>query len=204
MMEQGTHEWHEARLGRVTASRIADVMMKPTTAGYQNYRAQLVCERLTGNPTETFKSAAMEHGTETEPQARAVYTMTTGNSVDEVGFIQHPTLGMSGASPDGLIRDDGGLEIKCPQPAEHIRMLTGGEIQRKYMLQMQWGMACTGREWWDFVSYSPALPDDMQIQITRVEADDALIAEITAAVTSFLAEVDRMVADLSSRYGQAA
>jgi len=204
MIKQGTQEWHEARLGRVTASRIADVMMKPTTAGYQNYRAQLVCERLTGNPTETFKSAAMEHGTETEPQARAVYTMTTGNPVDEVGFIQHPTLDMSGASPDGLILDIGGLEIKCPQPAEHIRMLTGGEIQRKYMLQMQWGMACTGRGWWDFVSYSPALPDDMQIHITRVDADPAQIEEITAAVTSFLTEVDRMVADLSSRYGEAA
>ena len=203
-MEQGSQEWHAARLGRVTASRIADVMMKPTTAGYQNYRAQLVCERLTGQATEGFTSAAMQHGTDTEPQARAVYTMTTGNMVEEVGFIQHPTLTMSGASPDGLIGDLGGVEIKCPQPAEHIRMLTGGAIQRKYLLQMQWGMACTGREWWDFVSFSPALPDDMQIHRETVAADPELIEEITAAVTSFLAEVDAMCADLSARYGEAA
>lgn len=202
-MEQGSQAWHQARLGRVTASRISDVMMKNTTAGYQNYRAQLVCERLTGQPTEGFTSAAMQHGTDTEPQARAVYTMTTGNMVEEVGFIQHPTLAMSGASPDGLIGDLGGVEIKCPQPAEHIRMLTGGAIQRKYLLQMQWGMACTGREWWDFVSFSPALPDDMQMHRETVRVDPDLCAEIEAAVKSFLAEVDAMCADLSARYGEA-
>lgn len=203
-MEQGTAEWHKARLGRVTASRIADVMMKPTTAGYQNYRAQLICERLTGQPTESFTSAAMQHGTETEPQARAVYTMTTGNLVDEVGFVEHPTLAMSGASPDGLIGGDGGLEIKCPQPAEHIRMLTGGAIQRKYLLQMQWGMACTGREWWDFVSFSPAFPDEMQMHCQRVNADAELIEEITKAVTGFLSDVDAACADLTERYGEVA
>jgi len=193
---QGTPEWHQARLGRVTASKIADVMMKPSTAGYQNYLAQLVCERLTGQPTETFVSAAMQHGTDTEAQARAFYEMETGNDVVEVGFVPHPKLAMSGASPDGLIGADGGVEIKCPQPAEHIRMLTGGPIQRKYLLQMQWGMACTGREWWDFVSFSPALPDRLQMHRQCVPMDAELVEEITEAVTLFLASVDAKVVQL--------
>lgn len=203
-MEQGTSEWFAARLGRVTASRIADVMMKPTTAGYQNYRSQLVCERLTGQPTETFTSEAMQHGTDTEPQARAVYTMTTGNSVDEVGFIPHPTIQMAGASPDGVVLDIGLVEIKCPQPTEHIRMLTGGDIKRQYLLQMQWQMACMEVGWCDFVSFSPALPDEMQMHITRVDADPKQIAEITEAVTGFLAEVDELCAKLTTQYGKAA
>ncbi|WP_420010619.1 lambda exonuclease family protein [Tateyamaria sp.] len=201
---QGTQEWFEARLGRVTASRIADVMMKPTTAGYSNYRAQLVCERLTGQPTETFTSAAMRHGTDTEPQARAFYEMETGLDVTEVGFVPHPKLEMSGASPDGLIGSDGGLEIKCPQPATHIKTLTGANIDRKYMLQMQWGMACTGCEWWDFVSFCPSLPDEMQMHRERVKRDAEQIEEITCAVTSFLADVDALMADLSRKYREAA
>ncbi len=203
-MEQGTAEWHEARLGRVTASRIADVMMKSTTAGYQNYRAQLVCERLTGNPTETFTSAAMQHGTDTEPQARAFYELEAGHDVQEVGFIQHSKLVMSGASPDGLIGDDGGLEIKCPQPATHIKTLTGANIDRKYLLQMQWGMACTGREWWDFVSFCPSLPDEMQMFRVTIPRDVEIIEEITSAVTTFLADVDALCADLTRKYREAA
>lgn len=199
-MEQGTLEWHKARLGRVTASRIADVMMKHTTAGYQNYRAQLICERLTGQPTETFTSAAMQHGTDTEPQARAVYTMNTGNTVDEVGFIPHPSIEMAGASPDGRVLDIGLVEIKCPQPAEHIRTLTGGAIKRQYLLQMQWQMACTGVGWCDFVSFSPALPDEMQLHVTRVDADPKLIEEITEAVTAFLVDVDKACAELARVY----
>lgn len=203
-MSQGTDEWFQARLGRVTASRISDVMMNPKTAGYQNYRAQLVCERLTGNPTETFTSAAMQHGIDTEPQARAFYELETGNDVEQVGFIQHPKLIMAGASPDGLIGDDGGLEIKCPQPATHIKTLTGSAIDRGYILQMQWGMACTDRAWWDFVSFCPSLPIEMQMHRQRFDRDAELIEEITAAVTSFLSEVDRLCADLERKYRQAA
>lgn len=198
-MEQGTPEWMEARLGRVTASRIADVMMKPTTAGYQNYRSQLICERLTGRPTDSFKSAAMEHGTETEPQARAVYTMTTGNMVQEVGFIPHPKLAMAGASPDGIIGGTGLVEIKCPQPTEHIRMLTGGEPKRGYLLQMQWQMVCTGREWCDFVNFNPDFPDEMQMHVIRVEADATLQGEIHDAVAAFLADVEAAMSRLPGR-----
>lgn len=203
-MEQRTEEWFEARLGRVTASRIADVMMKPTTAGYQNYRAQLVCERLTGEATESFTSAAMQHGTDTEPRARAFYELEMGMTVAEVGFVTHPSLAMAGASPDGLVGDVGLVEIKCPQPATHIKTLTGAGIDRKYRLQMQWQMACTGREWCDFVSFCPSLPDEMQMFRERVDANAEEQAEITAAVTAFLAEVDRLTADLMAKYPVAA
>ena len=199
-MDQHTEEWFAARLGKVTASKIADVMMKPTTAGYQNYKAQLVCERLTGTATEGFTSAAMQHGTDTEPQARALYEIETGFDVAEVGFIQHPTIEMSGASPDGTVGNDGLVEIKCPQPAEHIRVLTGGEIKRNYTLQMQWQMVCTGREWCDFVSFSPSLPFEMQMHRQRVEADATLQAEITKAVTDFLADVDATARKLIETY----
>lgn len=195
-MEQRTDEWFAARLGKVTASRIEAVMMKPSTAGYQNYQAQLICERLTGQPTETFTSAAMQHGTDTEPQARAVYTMETGLDVEEVGFIDHPSVVMSGASPDGLVGDDGLVEIKCPQPAEHIRTLTGGAIKRGYALQMQWQMDCTGRKWCDFVSFSPEFPPEMQCHIQRVEADAELIGQIREAVAAFQEAVEATMESL--------
>lgn len=204
MSEQGTEQWHQERLGKVTASRISDVMMKPTTAGYQNYKAQLICERLTGEPTQGFISAAMQHGTETEPQARAMYTLITGIDVEETGFVDHPSIAMTGASPDGLAGGDGLLEIKCPQPAEHIRMLMGGDIQRKYILQMQWQMVCTGREWCDFVSFSPAFPPEMQLQDAREMGNPELQAEITEAVERILAEVNEAHGVLIERYGKEA
>lgn len=204
MTEQGTAAWHQDRLGRVTASRIDDVMMKPATAGYQNYLAQLVCERLTGQPTEGFTSAAMQHGTETEPQARAFYEMETGHDVAQVGFVPHPKLAMSGASPDGLVGATGLVEIKCPQPATHIKTLTGGEIDRRYMLQMHWQMECTGRDWCDFVSFCPSFPPELSMHRTRVDRDAELVEEIRAAVTQFLAEVDAKFAQLSALMKRAA
>lgn len=199
MNPQGTDEWLNDRLGKVTASRIADVMMKPTTAGFKNYQAQLICERLTGQPTEMFTSAAMQHGTDTEPQARAMYSLLTGNDVEQTGFIDHPTIAMSGASPDGLVNSDGLVEIKCPQPATHIKTLTGASLDRKYVLQMHWQMICTGREWCDFVSFCPALPAEMQLFDERVWLDPKLAVEITQAVTGFLSGVDQMIAKLTDK-----
>lgn len=190
MNEQGTPEWHKDRLGKVTASRIADVMMAKTTAGYQNYRAQLLCERLTGEPTETFTSAAMQHGTETEPRARAFYSMEAGLEVTEAGFVDHATIKMCGASPDGFVGERGLVEFKCPQPAQHILTLTGSAIDRKYKLQMQWQMECTGREWCDFVSFCPMLPDELQIFVHRLHASDETQDEIRDAVQTFLSDLD--------------
>lgn len=199
MFDQGTPEWLAERAGKVTASMLSNVMMAKTAAGYQNYLAQLICERLTGEPVETFKSAAMEHGNETEPQARAFYELETGNEVVECGFIPHPALTNSGASPDGLIGDLGLVEIKCPQPAKHIKNLMGGTIDKAYSLQMQWQMECTGREWCDFVSFNPSFPAHLQLHITRVDADAEAQAEITAAVTSFLADMDAKLRALEGR-----
>ena len=198
-MIQGTEEWLQERLGKVTASRISDVMMKPTTAGYQNYRSELIVERLTGKPAKTFTTAAMEHGTETEPQARAMYSLLEGLDVVEIGFAPHPTIEASGASPDGLVGDDGLVEIKCPQPTEHIRVLTGGAIKRPYALQMQWQMACTGRTWCDFVTFNPDFPNHMQMHVQRVQFDAELNAEIEEAVRTFLKGADALLSNLKSK-----
>lgn len=202
-MDQRTDEWFAARLGKVTASCIAKVMAR-TKTGYGadrgNYLAQLVTERLTGTPTDGFTNAAMQWGTDTEPQARAAYSFIVGSDVVETGFVPHPSIEMSGASPDGLIGDDGLVEIKCPNSATHIATLRGSGIDRKYLLQMQWQMACTGRAWCDFASFDPRLPLEMQLHVERVERDADLIAEIETEVTAFLAEVDAAVADLRARY----
>jgi putative phage-type endonuclease len=195
---QGSAEWLAERAGKVTASALANVMMKPDAAGYQNYMAQLICERLTGQPVDTFKSAAMDHGTETEPQARAFYELESGLTVTECGFVPHPMVQWSGASPDGLVGESGLVEIKCPQPAKHIKNLMGGAIDKAYALQMQWQMECTGREWCDFVSFNPSFPDHLKISIRRVNADQELQGELIAAVRSFLAELDQKLNALNA------
>lgn len=199
MSEQGSVEWLAERAGMVTASKINDVMMAKTTAGYQNYMAQLICERLTGQPVETFKSDAMQYGNDTEPQARAFYELESGHTVEECGFIPHPTLAGSGASPDGLIGADGLVEIKCPQPAKHIKNLMGGAIDKPYALQMQWQMECTGREWCDFVSFNPTFPDHLRITIRKVEKDAEQVEAIKAAATTFLAEMESKIRALQDR-----
>lgn len=203
MPEQRTEEWFRQRLGKVTASRVADVMARTKTgysAGRANYHAQLVAERLTGTPADNFTNAAMQWGTETEPQAREMYALITAHDVEETGFHDHPAIGMSGASPDGLVAAKGLVEIKCPNTATHIATLRGGGIDRKYILQMQWQMACTGREWCDFVSFDPRLPAELQLHCERIARDDDLLTEIEGEVTKFLAEVDEAIVDLRERY----
>lgn len=203
MHEQGTAEWLSERAGKVTASRMADLMAKTKTgygASRANYMADLVAERLTGIPKQSFTNDAMRWGTETEPQARAMYELETGLTVIETGFVPHPTLEGCGASPDGLVGEDGLCEIKCPQTATHIETLRGAPIDRKYLLQMHWQMICTDRLWCDFVSFDPRLPLEMQFHIRRVERDAELVEEITAEVTQFLTELNETVADLRARY----
>lgn len=203
MADQRTPEWFAERAGKVTASCIYKVMAR-TKTGYgadrANYAAQLVTERLTGMVAESFTNSAMQWGTETEPQARAMYSFHAGETVEETGFWPHPSIAMSGASPDGLVGALGLVEIKCPNSATHISTLTGAGLERKYLLQMQWQLACTERQWCDFASFDPRLPEPMQLHVERVRRDDALIEEIEAEVVKFLAEVDATVADLSARY----
>lgn len=201
--EQRTDAWLSERAGKVTASRIADVMAKTRNgygAGRANYMADLVAERLTGEPKQGFMNAAMQHGIDTEPQARAMYELEQGVTVVETGFVPHPTLALTGASPDGLVGEDGLIEIKCPNTATHIETLRGGVIDRKYVLQMHWQLICTGRKWCDFVSFDPRLPIEMQMHITRVGLDEELATEITSEVETFLAELNETVADLRARY----
>jgi putative phage-type endonuclease len=193
MMDQGTEEWFTIRIGKVTASRVADVIAK-TKTGYSatrdNYMAQLVCERLTGQKGESFSNAAMQHGTDTEPLARAAYEALQDVLVDEVGFVPHPTIEMAGASPDGLVGTDGLLEIKCPNTATHIETLLSQGVPGKYNTQMQFQMACTGRQWCDFVSFDNRLPAELQLFVKRVPRDEVFIRLIEAEIVQFLAELD--------------
>ncbi|ANK73764.1 exonuclease [Ensifer adhaerens] len=200
---QGSDAWHMMRLGKVTASRVADVIAK-TQKGYAasraNYAAQLITERLTLTPTEGFTNAAMQWGTDMEPEARSAYEFYRAEEVEQVPFVNHPTIGDAGASPDGLVGTDGLVEIKCPLTATHIETLTGRAAPAKYITQMQWQMACTGRKWCDFVSYDPRMPESMRFFCVRVERDDQLIAELEAEVIKFLAEVRTKVDELKRLY----
>jgi putative phage-type endonuclease len=198
-IEQRSAEWEVLRLGKVTASKIADVMAK-TKSGYSasraNYMSALLIERLTGRREEGFTSAAMQWGTDTEPQARAAYEFMEGHTVEEVGFVDHPFVRMSGASPDGFVGDDGLVEIKCPNTATHLELMLTDKIPAKYISQMQWQMACTGRAWCDFVSFDPRLPENLMLYVRRVARDDAAIADMEAEVTKFLDELDETIAKL--------
>ena len=203
---QGSPEWFAARVGRVTASRVADVIAKTKTgwgASRANYMAELIAERLTGVPAASYTNAAMQWGTDTEPQARTAYQFYHDCDVVQVGFIDHPKIAMTGASPDGLIGDDGLVEIKCPNTATHIDTLLStptDSVASKYITQMQWQMACTGRKWCDFASFDPRLPEAMRLFVQRVPRDDAMIAQLEKSVTEFLAELDAKVAELTARY----
>jgi putative phage-type endonuclease len=194
MIDQRTPEWFAARLGKVTASKIADVMASGRAGAPSvtraNYLAQLLCERLTGRPTEGFTSDAMQHGTDNEPIAINAYEMAQDVIVSPIGFVDHPSIAMSGASPDGLVGEDGLIEVKCPNSATHLATLKNGSIDGRYVKQMQWQMACTGRAWCDFVSFDPRMPDHMQLHIQHVRRDDEMIAQIETAVCEFLVELD--------------
>jgi putative phage-type endonuclease len=199
-MEQGSPEWFAARAGKVTASRIADVVAK-TKSGYSssraNYCAQLVVERLTGTVSESFTNAAMQWGTDTEPHARDAYSAKTGELIATAGFYVHPRIEQSGASPDGEVGDEGLIEIKCPNTATHIETLLDKAPANKYLLQMQWQMACTNRAWCDFVSFDPRMPEKLRLFVVRVPRDEKLIQEVEKEVTAFLAEVNVKVNELT-------
>ena len=193
-MPQGSPEWLAARAGKVTASRINDVMAAKTTAAYRDYRAQIVAEILTGQPQESgFTNAAMQWGTEQEKFARVEYEMFCAWTVDEVGLVIHPTIEQGAASPDGLVSTDGLVEIKCPKTSTHLQTLVDKKQPRQYENQMLWQMACTGRQWCDFVSYDPRLPEDLQLFVHRFDRNEKRIEEIEAAIKQFLSEVNEMI-----------
>lgn len=203
---QRTEEWHQHRLGKVTASRIADLTARGRGGNgwglsRSTYMAQLLTERLTGQPEDGFKSAYMAWGIETEPQAVAAYTFETGRTVEMVGFHNHRLIQMAGASPDGFVGDDGLIEVKCPKTTTHIDTLTKQQVPGGYIKQMQWQMACTGRSWCDFVSFDPRVPVEFQLFIQRVERDAEVIEFLEQSVRDFLKELAEKIADLHNMKG---
>jgi len=198
-IEQGTDEWFAVRCGKVTASRVADVIAT-TKSGYSasraNYEAQLICEILTGKPAESYSNAAMAWGTETEPLARAQYELKTGEMVNQVGFVVHPMIEQAGASPDGLVGSEGLIEIKCPNTSTHLDTLLAQKVSSKYITQMTWQMVCTGRKWCDFVSYDPRLPENLQLFVQRIELDEDYAKKLQNEVVMFLVEVNEKIEKL--------
>lgn len=202
-IEQGTDEWKQIRLGKVTASRVADIVAR-TKSGYStsraNYAAQLICERLTGIPTESFTNDAMRWGTDTEPQARSAYEFYKDEDVRQVAFVPHPSIADAGCSPDGLVGDDGLVEIKCPNTATHIETLVGKSVPAKYVTQIQFQLACTGREYCDFVSFDPRMPEAMQFFCVRVHRVPEIIEELEQEVITFLNEIRAKITTLRKIY----
>ena len=201
MNEQGTAAWLQERCGFVTASRLRDVQAKIKSgeaATRANYRAELVAQRLTMQVQEGYTNAAMERGTELEPFARAAYEIRFGRIVEETGFIKHPKIEWSGASPDGLVGDDGLLEIKCPNTSAHIGYLLSGEAPAQYIPQMIWQIECTGRKWCDFASYDPRMPEELQLFVVRFIPTPEQIEQARADVIAFLAEVQDTVQRLEA------
>jgi len=201
MIIQGSPEWLAQRLGKVTASRVADVIAKTKTgygASRKNYLAQLVCEVMTGQSQDGYTNAAMQWGIDKEPEAKAAYSFFTGNDVVSAEFVQHPAIPAAGASPDGYVGDDGLIEVKCPNTATHIETLISGTVDGKYITQMQWQMACTGRQWCDFVSFDPRMPPELSLFVNRVERDQKMIDELQREVLAFLAELDETINKLNT------
>lgn len=202
-MVQGSADWLAARAGSLGASQVADALARTKTgwgASRATVRSQLVRERITGKPTETFCSAAMQRGKELEPQARAMYAFQTGYEVTEVALVKHPRIEGSHCSPDGLCDDNGLVEIKCCGDARHHEMLSGAEPEDRYVKQALWQMACTGRRWVDLAYFNPDWPEEMHLVVRRIDYDAEAISEMETAVAKFLLEVDDGVADLTSRY----
>ena len=197
---QGSAEWLQVRVGRITASRIVDVLARLKNgsegADRRNYRVELAAERLTGRSEEFYVSPEMQWGTENESFARASYEIARGVMTDQLGFVIHPTMDFAGASPDSLVDEDGGLEIKCPKSTTHIKWMQAGGVPEEHQPQMLWNMACTGRAWWDFASYDPRLPEEIRLYVARMERDEKRIAEVEAEVVRFNAEVDFLIGSL--------
>jgi len=199
MVEQGTPEWQALRVGKLTASRVADMLATVKTGesmSRKNLRADLIAERLTGNKSDSYSNSAMNWGVETEPQARVAYEVFSYNFVDQIAFVDHPTIPKFGCSPDGLVGDDGLIEIKCPNTSTHLEYIETRKPPSKYMTQMMSQMSVTGRRWCDWVSFDPRLPDGLKLLVVRIERDDEVIAKIEAEAIKFLAEVDAKIIEL--------
>jgi putative phage-type endonuclease len=202
-MEQRSEEWFAARCGSLGASQLNEALATTKNgwgASRENLKNRIIAERLTGTPTESFTNAAMQWGVDQEDNARKAYEAHTGTFVDEMGIAFHSVLKHTHASPDGLVGDDGLLEIKCPNTTTHIETLKSQKVPSKYMNQMLWQMRCVDRQWCDYVSFDPRLPQHLQLFVKRVERDDVAIAELEAKVAEFLTEVECEIDELNRRF----
>lgn len=202
-MEQRSAEWYSARCGSLGASQLNEALATTKNgwgASRENLKNRIIAERLTGSPAETFQNAAMQWGVDQEDNARKAYESHTGTFVEEMGIAFHPDLKHTHASPDGLVGEDGLIEIKCPNTTTHIETLKAQKVPNKYMNQMLWQMRCVDRQWCDYVSFDPRLPAHLQLFIKRVERDDAAIAELEAKVAEFLDEVQGEIDELNRRF----
>lgn len=192
-----TEEWQRARLGKATASRIYHVIGQRKDGGWyaarKHYFVELIAERLTGMAADPYLSSDMLWGIETEPLARAAYEARTGNKVEKAGFVDHPFIPMSGASPDGYVGSDGLVEIKCPKTLTHVETLIEKPVDEEYAAQCQWQLACTGRKWVDFCSFDPRVPDKLRLKVIRLRAVPAIIAGMEKMVAAFLKELDETI-----------
>ena len=200
-MEQRSDAWHQCRLGKVTARKLSDVLAKIKTgeaAVRKNYKMQLVTERLTGQKTDSYINQAMQDGIDRESTAREIYELVREIKVEEVGFIDHPTIKMAGASPDGLLPDGGILEIKCPIETTHTINLLERVIPSRYIPQVQWQLACAGKDYQyaNFVSYNPNFEPKLQLIYVEVKRDNDYIAMLEEEVSIFLQEVNDTILQL--------
>lgn len=201
---QGTEAWKMERLGKVTASRVADVIAR-TKKGWstsrENYMNELIAERLTGVPVPHHVTPEMRWGTEKEPEACIAYEFHADVEVDKTGFVDHPELD-AGASPDRLVGDDGLVEFKCPTTTTHVNTILADEIPEDHQTQMMWQMGCTGRQWCDFASFDPRVPERVKLYVKRLMRDDAKIAELTQLVADFIGELEAKLARIMAVTGQ--
>ena len=198
-MEQRTEEWFAARLGKVTASKMNDVLAKIKSgeaAMRKNYKMQLATERLTGKQTDFYMNQAMQDGIDREDTARQIYEIVRDIKVEQVGFIDHPVIEMAGASPDGLLPDNGILEIKCTIETTHTTNLLERVLPSRYQAQVQWQMACCNANYANFVSYNPNFEPKLQLIYVEVERDEDYIAMLEEEVNTFITEVDDIVNQL--------
>lgn len=204
ILQSDTEAWRAARMGKVTASRIADATARIKNgwgASRANYMAELIAERLTGTPAEGYTNAAMQWGLDHEAEARSAYEFYTDATVGLGGFLLHPKIPAAGASPDGFVESVGLIEIKCPNTATHIDTLLGLSVPEKYIKQMQWQMACSDTQWCDFISYDPRMPENMRLFVRRVARNDAVIRELEGDVWEFIREMEQRLDALQRTYG---
>ena len=201
MIEQGSDTWHQMRLGKVSASRMAELLAKTKTGAFAasraKYMAQLLCERMTGEPTEFFTSQAMQRGVDVEPVARAAYEAENLTSVEQVAWVEHPTIPMAGCSPDGLVGEHGLIEIKCKEIHNHLDSILNDKIDPDHQSQMMWQMCVTGRQWCDYVCFDDRAPEGLQLFVKRLHRDEEKIKQMEDEVRTFLKDLESMIQKLN-------